>query len=437
MGEADLANYQKKIEDLTEAFIRQPPALDTDDQAEEEKLCKICKNLVGILSNDFRPHYFFVHNLVANMDLHTGYLEDVRARCDLIITHIRKKRLKKIINSSDVKNDIEFKVLMYFQALEYEIRLRTDVVNPNKYFEESKIVYDEINKAMKRIDRFKETDIIGLEKKVQYATKEAHDLLANAISVLGIFIAIVTVIFGAEEFTNSTITAVKGILGQSEQIGDNSTVFISILLVVMSAVIVVNLIFMFAYILSRLISRDIGMLCRYHEYNRGGADSEGNDIETAPKSCVNCKHKCRFYYRVKYRFPYILYVEAFLLGISLLLVTIWVFKAGIYDPIVACYLDPSKKFLSPKSVLSIIEILGLIAVVAALFIRLKIKELIEEGVRMEKRRNPEDIVHPEEVRAFKENHRDDISCIKITNYCKLKGFVKKIKEDKQKESFEI
>lgn len=393
-----MAAYQQEIERIAKQYISNPPSVDTrTDVKEIDRLRKICLHLMEIFKKNFRPHYFFVHGLINELDLTESRLLEVHSRFDLTLTYLKTDDcIEDIFKNVPLFNDdILFQIQMFFAAIEYEVRLKTDALktmaNANKI--------QDLDQRIKSIN----TTANGLDEKIKIATDEAHNLLANAIAILGIFIAIVTVIFGGEEFIQATISGVQETLAQN--LGNNSAVFVSILLIILLAAIIINIIFMFAYILSRLIVRDIGMLCRYHKYNEETAKKEKDNINHSFKSCTNCEHRCSFYQRLKYRFPYIFYMEIALLTTLMGFITIWIAKSCVYDPLLAYTEQRANYFWSLKSIFGIMEMGVSILIFVFIVFTVYKNKVIADGFREEKKRDPKDIVFPAELRNYKRSNR--------------------------------
>ncbi len=159
------------------------------------------------------------------------------------------------------------------------------------------------------------------------ATNESKSLLNNTISILGLFMTIAAAVFGGVTITNEVLKAISG------------DMFTSTIFVLATSFILVNLIFLFSFIIAKMSGKDIGMQCQHfsislkslkdrYKINIDDSFIEENLYEL--HNCLFCDSKCGFFKKFKCRYQYMLYVDAILIVLFVVLGIIWIIKEFFY-----------------------------------------------------------------------------------------------------------
>lgn len=389
--DCNLFDAQNQLEYLTLEFLKNFNT-ETDNKNEIiDNVNSYCDELEKILSTEgYRPHYFFVHKMLD--DNSTIRIPEAQIKCNKALDIIKNSSDKISIFSSQGNTDIQFKIKMYFTAIEYETHLKKDT--------------HEFKAAKASIDSIKDLDtsINKIKENVDEVKKESQNLLGNAIAVLGIFIAIVTAIFGGEKIISEAKDEVDLLFAK---IGSNSAMLMSIILIILIAFIIVNLIVLFSFILSRLIKRDIGILCRYYCFD---SNIDPQDRISAFKNCTSCKNSCGFYEKIKYRYAYIFYVEIAIIASLMALVVIWSFKVSIYDNLID-YHSGNNSVTKYVFLFKLITGIAIIASITSLAIfvayRFSLNKRIADFVRSKKDMKNSEVVTPQLIREYKEAYKRD------------------------------
>ena len=307
------ANQQKAIEQIAkEICFSNTDYIGIEKQEKDEKIEYILTKLYNAFSINpsFRPHYFFMFDLLENKrwnELITPIaiiktFNDTLEMCDLSFIKREKDGFYYYLND----NEFRYNVNMFSSALKYELLVRKgiskseedikkqqdDFINfsntPNEKLEiqikdHEKVLRefdDNVTKKIKettenvdtKINEFNKafevvktnfettrTDFNTAKKEFDNAkvdvdkTKtEMNSLLTNVLTILGIFVSIIFVIVGAY-FT---------VTGEIANLSISNIVQVNIGRFILMGHILMNLLFLFMFMIARLANKSIAVNCK-------------------------------------------------------------------------------------------------------------------------------------------------------------------------------
>ncbi len=373
---------QKDLENLVnEIILSDEDYIGSDEETVRSKINTLLGTLNGIFNdNKFRPHYFFIFDLldkkpwnslttpIAFIKVIEEFLHSDNTLC---AEDGNYNEIKKYLDDSEFRYNVD----MFISALKYELMVRksisksendiaecenniSDITNApqeainnhieeynttlsaykeefNGYLQESKnnleTAKNEYSKAKDALSKTTE-DLHETRKEISDTRAEMSSLTTNMLTILGIFVSIIFIIVGAyftvtgELFNKSISSIIQVNLGRFILMGH----------------ILINLLFVFMFMISRLSSKNISVICR------GCNDSV----------CVN--GKCGFSQRLIKKYPYIVYSNVILSGSYIVLFGWWLIEYFAYQYIA----DFLSKFVLayPK-----LFILGVVVIVIILF----------------------------------------------------------------------
>ncbi len=354
MKECFQTKLQLELEVLTVELLETVP--DPNTKLDREKvfgnwLNNACKKLSEIFKEDFRPHYFFVHHM---MDTHeTIRYSEVLPVWPELLEYLNENE-EKIENYNNLNEKIKFDILMYFKAIEYEVHIKTDVnelIDEQKTVDKIKNDISDINLKQQELNQFGQ-NVESIKKNIDTVSDESKSVMSNAISVLGIFIGIVMGVFGGETVIKVTMERVGEIFIKNEALlnsNGDSIIILSIAFIMLMSFFVVNIIFIFMFLLSRLIDKDISIQCKEHNFT-DDITKNHKDNDVYPKQgCINCVNNCCFAKKLKCRYSYVFYTEI-ILGIAFgALLLFWICKACFYDSFIM-YLNHNFTMLAKSKI---------------------------------------------------------------------------------------
>lgn len=169
-------------------------------------------------------------------------------------------------------------------------RAQNDIQNHVKSAQE---MLDKAEKAMNDVVSQSET----VTRQSEEIKKQSDGILPNLLTILGIFVAII-------------VAFISGYLSIIQAGGTNISPIAQVCMAyfLLMGQLLINLVFLFMFMISRLSSRSISVLCLYS----ANVDHPG--------TCYGCKNSCPFYRRLWRKYPYLVAVNwAILVGYIILL----------------------------------------------------------------------------------------------------------------------
>ena len=166
------------------------------------------------------------------------------------------------------------------------------------------------------------------QKALEDDKERSKNLLSQSIEILGIFVAIITIFFGGF----AGISSVGSI--------QNLNTYKFILYIVLIGQIMLDLIFMFVYMLGRIIDKSVSVNCGYYQSipcTPNDNSKNGNDL---CRTCFcntadSCKAAgkqlmpCTMFRRLRYKYPYVYFINMLAILLELALCIGWLFSDSI------------------------------------------------------------------------------------------------------------
>ncbi len=379
---------QKLIEQMAkEICFSNVDYIGIEKQEKDKKIESILIKLYNIFSINpsFRPHYFFMFDLLENKRWNEliapiaiiKTFGDTLESCDSSLIKQEKDGFYYYLND----NEFRYNVNMFSSALKYELLVRKGISKseedikkqekefekfsslPNEKLEEqiknhetvlkefdnnvekkikeaNEIVDKKIDKVNQKFDKVKtefETTSENLNKAITNFndTKEDLDktktemssLLTNVLTILGIFVSIIFVIVGAY-FT---------VTGEITNLSISNIVQVNVGRFVLMGHILMNLLFLFMFMIARLANKSIAVNCK--------GCPEGD--------CGN--PKCNFINRIVKRYPYIVILNIIIICSYVILLCWWFIETFAYK-----YIEPKLIDFASSNALSFIVVTLLI-----------------------------------------------------------------------------
>ena len=239
-----------------------------------------------------------------DMDNSTNFLLDNFEKALLDSNEIFLNNVQYLLNYASktnipdkYKNYVNYNLTIIYNAFKSE--------NDDEYFEFL------IELTEKRyVEQNKLTN--DLQKNIKQQQKNINEILPNTISVMGIFVAIIVIMFGGF----SLIDIFAGF--------ENLSAYRVITVALITGQIIFNVLFLLMYLLARLSNKHICSSCS----NFKGKDKDKN-YQMIDKHCDNCvlfekkETKCSLFKRTFYRYPYMYIFNIGIILMELFLVSFW------------------------------------------------------------------------------------------------------------------
>ncbi len=360
---------QKDIENLVnDIILSDEDYIGSDEETVRNKIDALLGTLNDIFNdNNFRPHYFFIFDLLDKKPWNslTAPIAFIKVIEELLHSGTIScnenedySGIKKYLNDSDFRYNVD----MFISALKYELMVRKsiskaeyDITNcqidvskitddPMQAIKEHSIQYNSTLEAYKKEfddslllsqeaqkdaeekyakaeekyvsakatfdDTLKQLnttkglfdnatkDLNSTTEEIEKMRSEMNSVTTNMLTILGIFVSIIFVIIGAY-FT---------VTGEVFNISISQIIQVNLGRFILMGHILLNLLFVFMFMISRLSSKSISVICR------GCNDS----------ICVN--PKCGFLKRLVKKYPYVIYSNIILIGSYIVLFGWWVIE---------------------------------------------------------------------------------------------------------------
>lgn len=234
---------------------------------------------------------------------------------DKICYHINIKIDNLATEMSNISLQSFNRVDKTYKANESSLKARLDSFNKQ---------IESINEKLTNTSK----EMISTKRAMIKTTKESKSILNNTISVLGLFMTIAAAVFGGISITNEVLKTIS------------TNMFTSILFVLVTSFILINIIFLFVFLIAKMSGSDIGMQCQGFVIDKKSIEekyavTDAKEVFIQENlyelhNCLFCTENCGFAKKLQHRYPYMVYIDVVLSALIIIFGLIWAIKNTFY-----------------------------------------------------------------------------------------------------------